>query len=433
MTVSSLSDHTLAGPRQEARRRHARSICLLSHLPYYRHAALALDTAGLLQHYLQDPTLLNALPGASLPAVGRYVERINRSRIAPDLEGLPRGWLWIGRIGSVVVPTMERVVSPRHRPPERGAGLALQSLLWDLDARRQLDHPSVLHFVSGIGEHAARRTIDRGGLVVCDARAPHARAHLETTVPSLASRGIAYRLPNEVNLARLEREYRLADVIVCNSEYTRRSFLQQGFDPDKVVSVLYGCDTSAFRPATKEPDQFTVLFAGRERLRKGFLDLADAARSLPGTAQVLVTGSPDELSTAAVADVDATVTFLGPVTPDLMPSIYRRSSVFVLPSLSEGFGLVVTEAMAAGLPVIVSDHTGAGEVVTDGVNGFVVPAADPDAIADRLQTLAADPDLRASMGAAARRAAVANDWTVYGHRLVEIYDRHVLPSVPVSD
>jgi len=426
MNVRPLSDRPgaeAASPDEPAR---TRSVLLVSHLPYYRHAALALDSAGLLKRYLQDPTLVSALPGGSLPVVGRLVERINRTRVAPDLDGVPRGWLPIGRVGSTVVPVIERTISPRRRPPERGAGLALQSLLWDLDARRQLADPAVLHFVSGIGMHTAIRTIERGGTVVCDVRAPHARSHLETTLPPLARRGLAYRLPNEVNLRRLEQEYRLADLIIANSEYTRRSFVEQGYDPGRVVSVPYGCDTSTFRPATREPERFTVLFAGRERLRKGFLDLADAMRALPGTAEFLVTGAPDELSARAVDEVAATVTFLGPVTPDLMPALYRRSSVFVLPSLSEGFGLVVTEAMAAGLPVIVSDHTGAGELVTDGVSGFVVPAGDGDAIADRLALLAGDAALRASMGAAARREAVENDWTTYRRRLIDVYDRYIL-------
>jgi glycosyltransferase involved in cell wall biosynthesis len=81
----------------------------------------------------------------------------------------------------------------------------------------------------------------------------------------------------------------------------------------------------------------------------------------------------------------------------------REASVCVVPSIEDGFCLVVMEAMASGTPVIVSDQVGAKDLVTDGVDGFVVPAGDPHAIAERLISLRAAPDLIAKMGLAARR------------------------------
>jgi glycosyltransferase involved in cell wall biosynthesis len=98
----------------------------------------------------------------------------------------------------------------------------------------------------------------------------------------------------------------------------------------------------------------------------------------------------------------------------------------VFPSLVEGFGLTALEAMACGLPVILSSNTFAEDVITDGVEGFIVPIRDSAAIAERLRLLAADPELRARMGAAARRTAEQHSWTRYGRQIVGIF-RDLLP------
>jgi starch synthase len=102
---------------------------------------------------------------------------------------------------------------------------------------------------------------------------------------------------------------------------------------------------------------------------------------------------------------------------------YGESSVFVLPSLSDSFGLVVIEAMACGLPVIVSDATGASETVSDGVEGFVVPVRDVEALKQKILLLYEDAGRRAEMGRAARWKAQQMTWEAYGRRAVGFYER----------
>ena len=105
-----------------------------------------------------------------------------------------------------------------------------------------------------------------------------------------------------------------------------------------------------------------------------------------------------------------------------MAAEYDAADIFVLPSVEDGSALATILAMAAGLPVIVSDQAGA-DLVVDGVNGFVVPARDVDALAARLEQLIADPELRARMGAAAAASAVARTWETYGRELCdEVYE-----------
>ena len=101
----------------------------------------------------------------------------------------------------------------------------------------------------------------------------------------------------------------------------------------------------------------------------------------------------------------------GPVASHLLAGHYARADVLVLPSLSDGFGMVVTEAKAAALPAIVTDRCGVP--VRDGEDGFIVPAGNGGALKEALRRLVEDGPLRARMGAAARASAEALSWTTY--------------------
>jgi glycosyltransferase involved in cell wall biosynthesis len=97
---------------------------------------------------------------------------------------------------------------------------------------------------------------------------------------------------------------------------------------------------------------------------------------------------------------------------------YRESDVFVFPTLLEGMGLVVLEAMACGLPVIVTAN-GPGDIVRDGIDGYVVPIRDEAAIVDRLERLYANPALRVEMGRNARRRSLEFGWGQYTSKVTE--------------
>jgi glycosyltransferase involved in cell wall biosynthesis len=109
------------------------------------------------------------------------------------------------------------------------------------------------------------------------------------------------------------------------------------------------------------------------------------------------------------------IEILGSVANAELRQHYSRASVFVLPSIEDGFGMVIGEAMACGCPVIASVNTGASELIRDAVDGFIVPIRSPELIADRLQLLADDPELRQRMGSASlARMQQLGGWDAYG-------------------
>ena len=404
-------------------RRAQGPVALVAHLPYYRHAADALYGAGLLDSSFCPPMRTRPLPGAHLPYLGKGVRYFNATRVIPEIGDLPTTQLWAAQTGALAV---QRAALAMHL----GTALPVRARLWDGAVAARLGHPQVVHAVSELTGWCTDVGRRRGAFVVCDVRSAHPRAQVAAVSPFLASRGLPYRLPEAGLLGRLERAFASADLLVCNSEYTRRTYLEQGLPEDRVVTVALGCDPDAFAPAERPPERFTVLFIGRERYAKGALELADAARALPAGSRLWLSGRADPVTEQALAGVRAEVRFLGPVPSNRMPGLYREASVLALPSYSEGFGMVVLEAMASGLPVVVSDRVGAATLVRNGEAGLVVPAGDADALSDALRSLEGDPDRCASAGAAGRAVAEARRWTDYGDDLVSMYRDVVLPQLP---
>lgn len=152
-------------------------------------------------------------------------------------------------------------------------------------------------------------------------------------------------------------------------------------------------------------------------LRKGAQYLGAASRLLKtkGSAiDVVAAGVSDRVR--ALPSMNA-VTFLGHLGRTEMDREFSEADVFVLPSLAEGSASVVFEAMAAGLPVVVTP--GAGSVVTHGKEGFIVPERDPEALAAAIERIVSDRSLRESMSQASQETAALYDEKHWGDRLVE--------------
>jgi glycosyltransferase involved in cell wall biosynthesis len=120
---------------------------------------------------------------------------------------------------------------------------------------------------------------------------------------------------------------------------------------------------------------------------------------------------------------DENVVLMGHVPQSRLKEVMSQSHVMVLPSLEEGLALVQAQALACGCPVIGTHNTGASDLFSDGVEGFIVPPRDPDAISNRLQQLADEPDLRQKMSRNAIKA-VRNigGWSAYGEKFAAVLD-----------
>lgn len=166
---------------------------------------------------------------------------------------------------------------------------------------------------------------------------------------------------------------------------------------------------------------FRLISVGRLVARKGFDHLIRALGLLPRDVELLLVGDgplESELRTLArVEGVEGRVRFLGFRTREAIHSLLRRSDCYVLSSLHEGLGIVVQEAMDAGLPIVATDNGGQVDLVRSPRNGLLVPPGDPQALADAIRALLDDPALAESM----RRNNLADIRELYMEGHSELY------------
>jgi glycosyltransferase involved in cell wall biosynthesis len=218
---------------------------------------------------------------------------------------------------------------------------------------------------------------------------------------------------------RMQQEYQRADLIRVMSEQSKGTFEERGFT--NVVVVHPHMEVSEFPEAMFQEPKFRVSFVGLLEPWKGFHYLVDAFNSLDlPDSELILWGSSGSRPVAHYLRREMSRNPRIQLRPVVVRScygdVYAKSSVLVHPSLSDGFGYVVGEAMASGIPVIVTRNTGAADLVVDGKNGYVVPVCNSEAIRERLAHLAAHPALLKEMGRQARetmRSRNGDEWRTY--------------------
>ena len=225
---------------------------------------------------------------------------------------------------------------------------------------------------------------------------------------------------------RLHEEWSLADVIIVNSEWSRQCNFEKGAPAEKMVILPLAYDSKVSSPKFPHNADLNqpvrVLWVGRITLQKGIQYLIEAAKILCGKpVEFLIAGEP-AITHTAMREAPKNIKWLGKITGQQKASLYSSSTVFVLPTLSDGFALTQLEAMAYGLPVIATPNC--GRVVEDGKTGFIIPPRNPLALAEAILKFTADRNLSAAMAPACREALNAYSIDAYGRRLVETIQKH---------
>jgi glycosyltransferase involved in cell wall biosynthesis len=292
------------------------------------------------------------------------------------------------------------------------------ALAFDRWTERLIEPCDAFVAISGAGLLTGKKLQAAGGRFICDRGSTHHRFQQQVVAEEHRRWKIAQPASTHRVTLREEAIYEVADAITVPSNVSRRSFLEMGVAAEKVHVIPYGVRLDRFAPAGAPPgDSFEVLFAGQVSLRKGVPYLLEAfARLRHPRKRLTVVGSVQNEIRELLRRLPVEgVVFTGSVAQAELARMMSRSHVLVLPSVEEGLALVQGQAMACGCPVIATTATGAENLLSDGVEGFIVAPRDVDALAERMQQMADDPGLRERMSAAAlERLKSLGGWDRYG-------------------
>ena len=215
----------------------------------------------------------------------------------------------------------------------------------------------------------------------------------------------------------LSSEVELATDFICASSLTKKSLTFKGITTNKIKVIPYGVDTSKFTfSERKQAEIFKVIFIGSLNQRKGITYLLDALSEMNNVELTIVTrGIYDE---SLLQNYNFPVHIVIDVAHEKLQEELHQAHCFVLPSILEGFGQVILEAMATGIPVIATENTAAIDIIENGKDGFVTKIRDVQAIKNNLEILQNDFSLVQTMGKAAYEKAKMYTWGKFRSDLV---------------
>jgi glycosyltransferase involved in cell wall biosynthesis len=245
--------------------------------------------------------------------------------------------------------------------------------------------------------------------------------------------GLPIDLPSPWMIQRETHEYQLANRVFTLSSFAHQSFRQKGYPEDHLELLPLASDVSHFRPSPeiiqqrldriRSGSRLKVLCTGTACLRKGIRDFATVARGLKDTMQFTWVGgvSPDAESIARQAsDV---IEFLPRVPQSELTRFYNDSDCFFLPTIEDGFAVVLEQAKAACLPILATTNCAAPDLVHPGVTGFVLPINQPDLFTRQLNHWHSDRDSLAIQVEHLRSSPLRRDWSAVADEFISIIQR----------
>ena len=400
--------------------------------PAYQ-AAVGFANAGQLDrlvtgYYRKDHRVLESLARAAAPHAWPHIQKRLARRHA---DGVPSNLVRAH-------PSFDMALAVENRAPHRLRSRIAQARTerFDRDVSRALakNHPDQALIFSDVGsEHALPYCREAGirtilSMVHGDVREEaEVLAREQATSPDFFPMYLADGPIDAKSLAWLHerrlRDLEFADMIAVPSEHIALRLRMHGIAADRIAVIPYAADTRRFVPKQEKAfdSRCRFLFAGGITQRKGIKYLLEAWRKIrrPDWSLGLLGGLPRE--SAPLEPYRDDVEFLGRVGHSDMPARLASADVFVFPSLFEGSAVVTYEAMACGLPSIVTAES--GSVARDGIEGVIVPSANVDVLAASMERLGNDPELREHMSLAARLRSEEFDWFRYHASLVGLVDR----------
>jgi hypothetical protein len=226
---------------------------------------------------------------------------------------------------------------------------------------------------------------------------------------------------SKYKLDRKDQELALADVIFVASSFTKKTLETYTGKLPEIKVIPYGFPevNSKKEYVSLKGRKLKVLFVGGLSQRKGISYLFDAIEGMQQKLELTIVGNKAVANCSVLNQALELHHWIPYLSHDEVLSCMRENDVFVFPSLFEGFGLVITEAMSQGVPVITTDRTAGPDIIEDGVDGWIVPAGSSKAIKEIFTKILESPEIVEKIGRAAQNKAKNRPWVVYGKEMAD--------------
>lgn len=223
--------------------------------------------------------------------------------------------------------------------------------------------------------------------------------------------------------ARRDEELAIADLILCNSSFTKRTLVNAGVPETKIKVIPLAFPKTLDTVAIKDKNSpIKFLYAGNQSIRKGTHLLFEAWRQCgfeTDEAELWLIGSINK-ELLLNKELPSNVIIKENIPHQQLMELYQQIDVFVLPTLADGFGMVVTEAMSQGVPVIATENSCGPDIIDHKKNGWVIPAGDISALANAMRWAVNNRNSLSEMGMNALQKAKSWQWADYRKGLVQL-------------
>lgn len=256
----------------------------------------------------------------------------------------------------------------------------------------------VIHCFSGIAEELFQSIPSSSKTLKTLVRAS---AHIRTQKQLLVEEETRVNSPVKIDkpsdwiIAREEREYQLADIIIILSTFAQTSFIQQGIEPKKLRILPLGAQLSLFRPQENiivarcqrilSGEPLKVLMVGTFSLRKGAIDFVEIAKNAGSDFQFTFVGAIGDDANFLYKTNNQYIEFIPKQPQSELPQAYAEADIFIFTTIEDGYPVVLSQAQAAGLPIISTTNCSAPDIIVENETGWILPIRSPDAFIDRLK------------------------------------------------
>jgi len=384
---------------------------------HYYNLALTLQEAGYLKKFITTSYFKN-LNNNSL--INNCLIRISNNRVYSRFNEK----LNADKIRPIFYPEMIRRIIEMLTFRSNVLPTKIYNYLFDWASCKYLEESDIFFVAITYGLFSGLKAREMGVNVVLDMISAHPTYYIKTLKEEMNKYHVIGDLKDEYYLEKMVKEFEIADFIIVPSQFVYKTMVTEGIPFSKIRIIPYGVNIDQFKVQAKKDNVFRIIFVGPLKLGKGIQYLLEAYKELNLKNSELLLIGRDSPEVANILKEYFGYFIHIPVVPHkFINDYYSNSSVFVLPSLVEGSALVVYEAMACGIPVIVTENC--GSVVRDGKDGFVIPIRDVEALKEKLMFFYENESSRLEMGKSARKQAEAYSWGKYQEELIRTLDEIV--------